>query len=259
MDEGGVPCRTRPLILSAGGVFPQPIRSSLGQNMAPAPKMQLTNAPDENQFPRVVAALQAERISRYFPAAGKQQSLAFQFYLWNCVICESFHFALHFAEIACRNSIHNALLKRLGDDWFRNELLHRLLDDRYYEELAKAVDDERSQHGNYVTGHHIVSALSFGFWEHLATKRFDRFLWAKGPREVFPNAPNGMSREEIQKLIESVRRWRNRIAHHRAIFDKGPTRKHQDALDLIKIVCADTFAWVASNSKVPEAIRLRPG
>jgi hypothetical protein len=22
--------------------------------------------------------------------------------------------------------------------------------------------------------------------------------------------------------------WRNRIAHHRAIFDKKPTRKHQD-------------------------------
>jgi hypothetical protein len=124
--------------------------------------------------------------------------------------------------------------------------------------LASILNEEKLQHGNGVTGHHVVSSSTFGFWEHFATKRFERLLWTKGIRSIFPNAPNDIRREDIQALIESVRRWRNRIAHHRAIFDKGPMRKHQDALELIKFVCADTYAWVTKASRVPMALQLRP-
>jgi hypothetical protein len=132
------------------------------------------------------------------------------------------------------------------------------LEDRFRAELAEAVGKERDQHGASLTPHHVVSALTFGFWEHLATKRFERYLWAKGIQYAFPNAPKGKTFEDLHALIESVRRWRNRIAHHRAIFDKGPSRKHQDALELIKWVCGDTATWVASVSKVPTALALRP-
>jgi hypothetical protein len=62
----------------------------------------------------------------------------------------------------------------------------------------------------------------------------------------------------LHGLIESVRRWRNRIAHHQAIFDKGPVRKHNDALELIRWVCGDTGGWVAGSSEVPKAIAMRP-
>jgi hypothetical protein len=190
--------------------------------------------------------------------AGNDQNRAFALYTWNCAICESFHFSLHFAEISCRNALHRALLHRFGDYWYNNSLFLKLLDPKYQDEVYAVLVGEALQHGENVTGHHIVSGLGFGFWEHLATKRFDRLLWARGIRSVFPNAPKGATREEIHDLIESVRRWRNRIAHHRAIFDKGPTKKHQDVLDLIKIACADTFMWVSGLSRVATAINLRP-
>jgi len=220
--------------------------------------MQLPNGPSGEKFPLVEKALQSERIVRYMPAAGREKAVAFKFYLWNCALCEAFFSSLHFSEITCRNAIHQALLGRGDLGWFENTTFKGILDDRFRKELLEAVRQERLQHGDKVSPHHVVSALTFGFWEHLATKRFERYLWAKGIHHAFPHAPKGKTYEDLHKLMESVRRWRNRIAHHRAIFDKGPMRKHQDALELIQWVCGDTATWVASISRVPIAIGLRP-
>jgi hypothetical protein len=192
------------------------------------------------------------------PVASSDDQMAFRFYLWNCALCEAFFISLHFAEIVCRNALNRALVSRCGPQWHENATLQILLQDRFRAELVEAVRKERRQHGGNLTSHHVVSALTFGFWEHLATKRFERFLWARGIHSAFPGAPANKTYADLHDLLESVRRWRNRIAHHRAVFDKGPMRKHQDALQLIKWACGDTGTWVASVSKVPAAIALRP-
>ena len=190
--------------------------------------------------------------------AGQDSKVAFKYYLWNCTLCESFHLSLHFAEVVSRNAFHNGLLNRLGDTWYNNNTFRNILDMRFLKELNEAMAQEAYQHGQFMTAHHIVSALNFGFWEHLATKRFERLLWAKGIWTMFPNAPAKKTYEDLHTLVESVRRWRNRIAHHRAIFDKKPMGKHDDALELIKWVCIETGQWAASVSTVPAAIALRP-
>lgn len=220
--------------------------------------MQLPSAPGDEKFPIIEAALQGERVARYMPAAGRDKNVAFQYYLWNCALCEAFFIPLHFAEIVCRNALNNALTARAGDKWYEDRTFRKILDERFRDELIDAVGKERAQHGAALTSHHVVSALTFGFWEHLATKRFERYLWARGIHPIFPGAPKGKVYGDVHDLIESVRRWRNRIFHHRAIFDKGPMRKHQDALELVKWACADTSAWVAAASRVPVAIALRP-
>lgn len=220
--------------------------------------MQLPTSPDPETLPSIEAALQRERVERYMPVAFGDDAMAFRFYLWNCALCEAFFISLHFAEIVCRNAMNRALMSRSGPQWYDNATLQMLLQDRFRVELAEAVRKERQQHGGSLTSHHVVSALTFGFWEHLATKRFERFLWARGIHSAFPGAPANKTYSDLHDLIESVRRWRNRIAHHRAVFDKGPMRKHQDALQLIKWACGYTGAWVASVSKVPGAIALRP-
>lgn len=256
--EGGVPVGTRPLILSTGGASRQPLRSSRAHPSRLRLKMQLPSAPGLDRFQTVETALQAERLSRYMPAARGDRQRAFQYYLWNLALCETFVSPLHFAEIVCRNALNNALLARAGDRWFDDQTFRNILDMRFRRELDEAVAKEQQQHGARMTAHHVVSALTFGFWEHLTTKRFERYLWARGIQSVFPCAPAGKTYEDVHTLIESVRRWRNRIAHHRAIFDKGPMRKHQEALDLIRWACADTSIWVASTSRVPVALALRP-
>lgn len=185
-------------------------------------------------------------------------NLAIKFYLWNCALSEAFYIPLHFVEIMCRNAIHNALLYKLGENWFENQTLHNILDGKFSREVTIAVDDERTQHGTEMTAHHVASALTFGFWEHLTTKRFERLLWHRGIRHNFVDARPTADRQSLHDLIESVRRWRNRIAHHRAIFDKDPMRKYQDSLELMKWVCRDTAGWVSSMSRVPRTLAARP-
>lgn len=199
-----------------------------------------------------------ERINRYLPVSSGDAESAFQMYLWNCALSEAFYPSLHFAEIVCRNAIHNALIGRLGDKWYEHETFIKVLDPRFASELQMAVRDELRQHGTKMTSNHVVSALTYGFWDHLTTRRFERLLWKGGIAAYFPFAPADATLDQLHGLIESTRRWRNRIAHHRAIFDKKPTGKHQDAIKLIKWACDDTGRWVSSVSRVPVAIGLRP-
>lgn len=220
--------------------------------------MQLPNGLSELQFRSIEKAMQAERLGRYMAASNKDKALAFEIYIWNCELSETFYFSLHFAEVVCRNAIHFALVSRFSHTWFEEQIFLRILDKKYADELANVIEKETRQHDKTFTAHHVVSALSFGFWEHLTAKRFERLLWAKGIHHCFPNAPKNASYQDLQKLIESVRRWRNRIAHYQAIFDKGPSRKHQDTLDLIKWVCVDSSVMVGHLSKVTKTLALRP-
>jgi len=220
--------------------------------------MQLTNAPSGEQFPAVIAAMHDDRIDRYMPAASGSQEDAFRLYLWNCALCEAFYLPLHIAEIAVRNTIHNRLTERLGEQWFDHQLFKNILGDRQYDDLEDAVEDERNRHGLLMNRHHLVSSLSFGFWQHLLTNRFERLLWPRGMKDAFPNLPNAMERKDVHDRLEIIRKWRNRIAHHKAIFDQGPSRKFQETLQLVRWVSHDVADWLTSASKVTEAIDLRP-
>lgn len=220
--------------------------------------MQLTNAPTVEQFPHVLDAFQDERIERYLPAADKSLEDAFRLYLWNCALCEAFYVPLQVGEIVCRNAIHKRLLERWGDKWFEHPSLGSRLSMSGRDELDHVLMEERAQHGARFNAHHLVSGLSFGFWQHMLTKRYDRPLWDTGLRTSFPLLPRAMGRQEVHDRIESIRRWRNRIAHHKAIFDKAPSAKYQETLQFIRWVSDEVADWLASASKVTAAIDLRP-
>lgn len=220
--------------------------------------MQLTNPPTAAQFPAILSTFHDDRVERYLPAASNSKEDSFRLYLWNCALCEAFYLPLHVAEVVCRNAIHKRLLVRLGANWYDNATFRRLLSDRQFDHLLNVIDDEKAQHGAGMTSHHLVSALMFGFWEHLLTKRFDRLLWSVGMQAAFPHLPAAMGRQEVHDRVEVIRRWRNRIAHHRAIFDKGPTAKSQEITQFVWWISSDVVDWLSANSKVALAVGLRP-
>ncbi len=51
---------------------------------------------------------------------------------------------------------------------------------------------------------------------------------------------------------------RNRIAHHRAVFDKRPMAEHTNMVALIGWICLDVRWMLGHLTKVPGAINLRP-
>lgn len=206
----------------------------------------------------MIAAVHDDRIERYLPAAKGSREDAFKLYVWNGCLCEAFYLPLHYAEISVRNAIHNRLLARCTNRWFENPAIVNTLGERQAADLADLVSAEIRRHGGKMTAHHLVSELSFGFWQHLLTKRFARILWPRGMGDAFPNLEAGLDRQEVHDRVETIRKWRNRIAHHKPVFDQGPMRKLQESIQLIKWVCEDTAEWVTANSKVSAAIDLRP-
>lgn len=220
--------------------------------------MQLPSTPSEAQLVALIRAVHDDRIERFLPAAKGSREDAFKLYLWNCCLCEAFYLPLHFAEIAVRNAINNRLIERVGPAWFENVLIQNTLGERQVSDLSELLEKERAKHGQKLTAHHLVSELSFGFWQHMLTKRFQRILWPRGMHDAFPNLPNSMERQDVHDRVELIRKWRNRIAHHKPVFDQGPMRKHQETLQLIYWVCSDVADWVTSASQVTASIDLRP-
>lgn len=201
--------------------------------------------------------LSNERLQRYSTAAVHSGVAREDIYLWNCDLSEAFHFSMHIAEITCRNSIHSALLFK-GDRWFEDPMFYKILGPHRSKDLDIAIQDETERHGDAMDANHLVSSLSFGFWEDLTTKRFARYLFPKGFQKNFKHAPWDAKLDDLHTLIESVRRWRNRIAHHNALFDKKPSSKYQDALKLISWSSPKMEAWVSARSRVNQIINMRP-
>ena len=220
--------------------------------------MQPETALPDDLFPMLEGAIERARLSRYLPAAGGSRRTALAFYAWNLSLCESFVVPLHYAEIVTRNALHRGLVARAGAEWFNDRTFRRIMEDRLRDRLDLAISLERRRHRREMTAHHVVSALSFGFWQHLTTKRFDRYLWTRGIHGIFPGAPPDKTCKDLGDLIHKVRTWRNRIAHHEAIFDKEPMRNFQDALTLLRWSSPETFRYVAAISKVPMALQARP-
>lgn len=221
--------------------------------------MQVKNTAGNFEFPAIETAIKQSRLGRYMPVPGYDRETAIKFYIWNCQLSEAFQFPLHMAEVTCRNAIQKGLNTRFKNPWFDQPDLKRLLDRRQLDHLEAVIAEERHQHAAKMTGDHIVSSLSFGFWDHLTTKRFDRTLWLRGIQHNFPGAYSArMTLSDVNALIQKVRRWRNRIAHHRAIFDKDPARKYDETLRLIEWVCPKTARWVDDLSNVRAALALRP-
>jgi hypothetical protein len=180
-------------------------------------------------------------------------------YLWNCRLAAAFCFPLHIAEIVCRNAIQGTLQARLKSPWYSQTVFLELLDSHHRRQLDDVVEREQVQHESALTDDHIVSSLTFGFWEHLTPKRFDRLLWLRGIKHPFPNAYNeGLKIRQIGARLQTVRQWRNRVFHHRILFDRNPDQKFEDVVMLIGWICQDTAEWVWKSSEVHNLLLRRP-
>lgn len=72
--------------------------------------------------------------------------------------------------------------------------------------------------GNY-SGDKLLSSLSLGVWTHLFSRASYRDS-GKTLLAVFPNKPKGINQKSIYQDLDSIRSFRNRVAHYEPIcFD----------------------------------------
>ena len=206
------------------------------------------------------SAMSNKRINRYLTVANGDRVLALRYYMWNLEICEAFYTPLQFAEIVVRNGVLNALVTRYGANWpfdpgFIGRLQHQ---PQCYSDLMQSIAEERKQHRDALTHEHVASCVSFSFWDHLCTQGWKTMLWAKGIKQSFPNFPNNTDLVTLQRRIMEVRQWRNRIMHYKTVFDRQPTHKHNEILELLSWSSPDVRDFVRDVSRVSLIMNRRP-
>lgn len=174
---------------------------------------------------------------------------------------------LHGLEIAVRNSIHHVLSADIGrQDWYRDghplpfPAVNAL---SFTGPMNSMIADARSNAGAGAPVGKVIAELTFGFWPNMITSRFED-LWRASLYKAFPSAH--VPRKPIHWRLETIRRLRNRIAHHEAIltsrnevytgFIDQPTMTLPAILECVTWVSPPTAEWLRTTTRYIQAIAL---
>jgi hypothetical protein len=196
------------------------------------------------------------RFSRGLTTADRHHSL--RLFVWNARLCEEFYLPCQIAEVTIRNAIHSTISRRFSAMWFDNGSFTAQLVAKYRQEVERIVGAQRAIRRSSFTEDHVVAELTFGFWVHLLTARYDDLLWQGGVFRSFPHVPKGMTRQEVHDGVDRLRNFRNKVAHHFAIFDQAPLVEYRNLLELVRMVCPETEWLITQLSNPARVISAKP-
>ncbi|NLG54382.1 MAG: hypothetical protein GX542_01825 [Rhodococcus sp.] len=197
--------------------------------------------------------LNSDRLATYLDECQGKQDRALRLYAWNIEVASAFWGSFNVLEIALRNAIHNELSTLAGqENWWNAPIgLHQFEHDR----VTAATSAARRAKGASVLPGHIVAELSFGFWTGLIANKYHQRLWVPALHAAFPHLIG--PRRELHRKQETLRKLRNRIAHHEPIFARNLQADHSRLLDILGAISPEAVNWVKQNSRVPQTISRR--
>ena len=207
--------------------------------------------------PSVIATISPDRFGSYLKAAGHDQAVAFELYVWNSHMGEAFYTPLQAAEIALRNRIDLGLRATFGDDWWRSPVFLSLIGTAR-RRMLKAVENRIINRQLPLVTSQVVAGLSFGFWTEALKPDFDAALWNDCFEETFPHLPQMETRASLLEKASSVVELRNRISHHEPIFKRDLSKDFATVMTLLKWICPSTHAWIKPHCRVPIVLRQKP-
>ncbi|MBQ7518057.1 MAG: Abi family protein [Bacteroidales bacterium] len=189
------------------------------------------------KYPDYENAFSAARLNRFLKACRGDKVSALTLYRHNVKLCQKFYGVLNIFEVVLRNAINEHYKIYFSDsNWIRHQIVpggmlenhpQRIFVEKCIVELDKA---------NRYTNDRIVSSVTFGFWTHL----FSRQPFALGGQSIlhiFPGKTKGLGQRAIYNELQSIKDFRNRIAHHEAIcFDGTGAKNTQPAKDNYALV-----------------------
>lgn len=189
------------------------------------------------------ASISEERLSKYLAETRGDLDASICLYEKNMLLSESFYVSLQTLEVCLRNKIDVAMSQTYGADWLMNSHAAPLSDfsRRLVNEAMPNIGSELS-HGK------LVAEAKFAFWVGLVSKGYDQSLWRAACYKAFL-AEGGKKRSMVHGRLNSIRRFRNRIAHHEPIFHKDIERQHSEIIEAIQWMCRGTAAWAKHHSR----------
>ena len=212
---------------------------------------------DASLLNELEASFSSERLSTYLKAARGDRAKALHLYTWNTATSAAFYGPLQGLEVALRNAMHRRLAECYGLDWYDNPATG--LDTACLARLADA-KTEAARTGQIPGPPRIVAALSFGFWISLLgpggrivptgrKANYEMTLWRPALRRAFPHR-SPLTRKQAHRPLDSLRKLRNRIAHHEPIFARDLLEDHQRILEVTGWISPGVRTWIESHSRV---------
>ncbi|MDF2096524.1 hypothetical protein [Aquibaculum arenosum] len=173
---------------------------------------------------------------------------AIKLYVHNTILSEGFYTPLQGLEIALRNALHAQFSNRFGADWYDAAIK----DIRHPQTtmIARAKTTLRRDR-KPITPSGMVAELSFGFWVGLLGPDYEVPLWRRCCRHAFPYRPLHHERKQVLGALNSVRRLRNRVAHHEPILHRNLETDHQTIINAASWICPHTAEWIRAHSRLP--------
>jgi hypothetical protein len=197
-----------------------------------------------------------DRLAPYAQAAAGSPELAVRLYAWNVDVSVAFMGVLHHVEVLLRNRIHEVMTAAHPDNpdpWFKQE---GIFVGEKGPRLVADAEDRLTRDGQDVTTGRIVASVPFGFWNGLFTRVYST-LWAQTLHRCF--AQHGpKKRGQVVEVTDSIKLFRNRLAHHERIIHNDLRARHDDLLKLAMWLDPDARDWIAVQSKVLAVLADRP-
>lgn len=195
-------------------------------------------------YTAIEQTLSTSRFATYLNAVinqtGKDSvATALSLYEWNAKLVSSFFVPLHIYEVTLRNAISDAIAQRYGADWPTNDYFLNSLTAKNKRAVTSLYSD-----GGYQGLGKILPELKLHFWEEMLTKRHDGRIWKPYINFTFPNTSN-LTVKQIRTLLKdacfTIRKVRNRIAHHEPIFNQATLNDVYPMIEsTVAMRCADT-------------------
>ncbi len=222
------------------------------------------------------------RFGTYLNAAGGDQDLARDLYVWDRRLATAFLHDLGMLEVALRNAMNEQLSAHFGPEWYSDMSVP--LDDAASRALRKAWE----QCGPNQTPGRIVAQCMFGFWRGLLEKgayigieprrvrcNYEVALWRPALRKAFPGARavarrDGQSsnRGYVLGVVSRLNTLRNRVAHHEPLVNGYPLsgqhqrrtahEGHEDCRRLAEMIDRDLLSVLDATTEVPALLQARP-
>ncbi|GAA1870085.1 Abi family protein [Paeniglutamicibacter psychrophenolicus] len=217
--------------------------------------------------------LSVDRFSTYLESAGGSRTRALDLYEWNAKLSAAFLHDLSHLEVGLRNACDRQLAAATlpGDlHWTdpatlltlfpilmrRNKLTGRQHDvnkiPRNNVERART-SAATKPHTPPLPGK-TVAEIMFGFWTYLLSDSHEKTIWVPYLHKAFPP---GTDRSRLNDSLASLRRFRNRVAHHENIL-QGSEGERRRIVYLVRLLSPDALEHLQTNSDVAMILTKRP-
>ncbi len=192
--------------------------------------------------------LSSDRLRPYHHSVGGNLELAVRLYEQNTLLSESLYGILQGLEVAFRNTTHS----QLAADYGRAEWYDVLKLEPEQRAMLRNAKETLKKEGKALDAGRVVAELSFGFWTGLTGPKYD-VLWRNHLVKIFPRRP--VQRAQVQARLNSIRKLRNRVAHHEPILSRPLQKDVNQIFDTISWMSPITARWVRGNSSFDERFR----